>query len=207
MYFNLLFLLGIIECKKWMLIETEGHDNPKGKSHKKKIKGHHQKASKGLDYSAGPAASVGPAPATASVGPAAASAGPLVDPLPPAASAGPAPAVDWTNECSLKPACSEDSCMIQKDIPGCGGSIDLLCTGGCLNIHKVTLPCLAILDICRMLHVQVRYTCRTKDSTPEPSIEQLDVVKKLCNEHDKCDKITPGRQLFGDTECPGKNDL
>ena len=51
---------------------------------------------------------------------------------------------------------------------------------------------------------QVRYTCRTKDSTPEPSIEQAAVVKKLCKE-DRCDTITPGRDLFGDTECPGKN--
>ena len=43
----------------------------------------------------------------------------------------------WLNECSLKAPCSEDSCMIQKDIPGCGGSIDLTCTGGCINILKV----------------------------------------------------------------------
>ena len=41
------------------------------------------------------------------------------------------------NECSLKTQCSDESCMIQKDIPGCGGSIDLHCTNGCLNILKV----------------------------------------------------------------------
>ena len=46
----------------------------------------------------------------------------------------------WINMCSFKKPCSEESCMIQKDIPGCGGSIDLLCTGGCLNILKVNSP-------------------------------------------------------------------
>ena len=46
----------------------------------------------------------------------------------------------WLNKCSFKTPCSEESCMVQKDIPGCGGSIDLLCTGGCLTIHKVAPP-------------------------------------------------------------------
>ena len=46
----------------------------------------------------------------------------------------------WLNKCSFKKPCSQDSCMIQKDIPGCGGSIDLLCSGGCLNILKVASP-------------------------------------------------------------------
>ena len=46
---------------------------------------------------------------------------------------------DWENTCSLKTPCSEESCMIQKDITGCGGSIHLLCTGGCINILKVKL--------------------------------------------------------------------
>ena len=105
-----------------------------------------------------------------------------------------------TSEDQCATTCSEESCMIQKDIPGCGGSIDLLCSGGCVNILKVS-PC--TFDSCQY-HVQVRYTCRTKDSTPEPSEEQADIVKKLCK-GDKCDTIRPGRELFGDSECPGRN--
>ena len=45
----------------------------------------------------------------------------------------------WLNKCSLLPTCSSQPCMIQKDIPGCGGSIDLVCTGGCIKIIKVIL--------------------------------------------------------------------
>ena len=44
---------------------------------------------------------------------------------------------DWVKKCSPKDKCSDESCMIQKDIPGCGGSIDLRCMDGCLNILKV----------------------------------------------------------------------
>ena len=28
--------------------------------------------------------------------------------------------------------------MNQMDLPGCGGSADIVCTDGCINIHKVT---------------------------------------------------------------------
>ena len=113
---------------------------------------------------------------------------------------------DWLDQCSLKTSCSEESCMIQKDIPGCGGSIDLLCTGGCINILKVrTLSQLQISRMWMFSCDQVRYTCRTKDSTPEPSIEQLEVVKKLCK-GDRCETVKPGKELFGDvSECPGRN--
>ena len=48
----------------------------------------------------------------------------------------------------------------------------------------------------------MRYTCKTKDWTPETSLEQVDIVKKLCK-GEKCDTVTPGRELFGETECPG----
>ena len=109
---------------------------------------------------------------------------------------------DWLDQCSLNTACSEESCMIQKDIPGCGGSIDLLCTGGCINILKVRA--LSQLQSWVYSGGQVRYTCRTEDATPEPSLEQLEVVKKLCK-GDRCDTVRPGRTLFGDTECPGRN--
>ena len=44
----------------------------------------------------------------------------------------------WENKCSLHPSCSTGSCRIQKDIPGCGGSIDLTCAGGCIKIIKVS---------------------------------------------------------------------
>ena len=48
----------------------------------------------------------------------------------------------------------------------------------------------------------MRYTCKTKEWTPETSVEQVDIVKKLCK-GEKCETVTPGRELFGDTECPG----
>ena len=44
----------------------------------------------------------------------------------------------WENKCSLQPSCSSRSCRVQKDIPGCGGSIDFTCTGGCIKIVKVS---------------------------------------------------------------------
>ena len=28
-------------------------------------------------------------------------------------------------------------------------------------------------------------------------------MKKLCEDKEKCDSITPGRKMFGDSECPG----
>ena len=49
----------------------------------------------------------------------------------------------------------------------------------------------------------MRYTCRTKDWTPEPSVEQGAIVKKLCEGKETAPTITPGRELFGDDECPG----
>ena len=40
----------------------------------------------------------------------------------------------WLNGCSLKEGQGEKK---QLDIPGCGGSVSLACSGGCLAIHKV----------------------------------------------------------------------
>ena len=40
----------------------------------------------------------------------------------------------WLDGCSLKERQGEKK---QLDIPGCGGSVNLACSGGCLNIHKV----------------------------------------------------------------------
>ena len=40
----------------------------------------------------------------------------------------------WLDRCSLKEGQGEKK---QLDIPGCGGSVNLACSGGCLTIHKV----------------------------------------------------------------------
>ena len=40
----------------------------------------------------------------------------------------------WLDGCSLKEGQGEKK---QLDIPGCGGSVSLACSGGCLAIHKV----------------------------------------------------------------------
>ena len=41
----------------------------------------------------------------------------------------------WLDGCSLKEGQGEEK---QLDIPGCGGSVSLACSGGCLAIHKVS---------------------------------------------------------------------
>ena len=43
----------------------------------------------------------------------------------------------WINPCSLR----KEGDMVQYDIVGCGGGIDMKCRGGCLKIHKVLYSC------------------------------------------------------------------
>ena len=43
----------------------------------------------------------------------------------------------WLNPCSLR----ERGDMKQPDVRGCGGGINLKCTGGCLEIYKALYSC------------------------------------------------------------------
>jgi len=82
----------------------------------------------------------------------------------------------WLNRCSL-PTPGE---MLQVDVLGCGGAVDLKCTGGCLRIHKIL------------------YACKMRD---EPNQEQMKKVKALCDDKESC-TVEASRKLFGNDECP-----
>ena len=44
---------------------------------------------------------------------------------------------DWIDKCSVKSGGKTRGEMVQHDIVGCGGGIDMKCRGGCLKIHKL----------------------------------------------------------------------
>merc|ERR1711974_297592 len=69
--------------------------------------------------------------------------------------------------------------MNQVDLPGCGGSVEIGCDGGCINIHKVL------------------YSCKEGKSNSE----HLKVVKDRCQDQKKC-KVAANRETFGEEECP-----
>merc|ERR1719369_1497427 len=78
----------------------------------------------------------------------------------------------WLNRCSL-PTPGE---MLQVDVLGCGGAVDLKCTGGCLRIHKIL------------------YACKMRD---EPNQEEMKkwITYSCDNEGKNSTKLT------GPTEC------
>ena len=73
--------------------------------------------------------------------------------------------------------------MTQRDIGG-GGGIKMKCMSGCLQILKIL------------------YSCEEKD---ESNPEQLEFVKALCNNKEKC-SVQASREVFGEEECPGTPD-
>ena len=78
----------------------------------------------------------------------------------------------------------EEGPMIQKDVLGCGGRLDLKCTGGCLKILKVL------------------YSCEMKEQAIK---EQMDRVKAICENKENC-VVTASRDMFGTKECPDSGD-
>ena len=84
----------------------------------------------------------------------------------------------WQNPCSLKEA--NPGPMIQKDVLGCGGRVEMKCTGGCLRILKVL------------------YSCSERNET---IAEQLRKVKDRCENKETC-TVSASRGMFGNTECP-----
>ena len=88
---------------------------------------------------------------------------------------------------------------VQLDVPGCDGSIDIVCDKGCIAVHKVT-P--AHPNVLYHRIVQVLYSCRKK---PTSDSAQLKLVKELCNDRQRC-KIFANRETFGNEECPDAGD-
>ena len=74
--------------------------------------------------------------------------------------------------------------MVQKDVVGCGGGIEMKCPGGCLTIHKTL------------------YACKMR---AESSAEQLEKVSALCGGKEEC-AVNATRKMFGYKECPGTPD-
>ena len=86
----------------------------------------------------------------------------------------------WLNPCSLR----ERGDMKQPDVRGCGGGINLKCTGGCLEIYKTL------------------YSCKQENVSNE---NQLKKVRSLCDKKQSC-RLEASRDFFGNTECPGAPD-
>merc|ERR1719369_2141969 len=91
----------------------------------------------------------------------------------------------WLNPCSLKKGKQlPRGKMVQEDLTGNGGWINVKCTRGSITIHK-------ILYSCKIKHV----------SDPK----QLAIVKKKCDCQTEC-KVEANRKTFGKSECPGTED-
>ena len=87
---------------------------------------------------------------------------------------------DWISNCSFK----KRGEMVQQEIVGCGGGLDLKCTGGCLKIHKIL------------------YSCKEQKVS---NAEQLQKVKSLCDKEEEC-SVQASRETFGNKECPDSPD-
>ena len=74
--------------------------------------------------------------------------------------------------------------MVQRDIVGCGGEIDMKCKGGCLKIHKLL------------------YSCEEKKVS---NAEQLEKVNAVCDKKEEC-SVQASREVFGNKECPDAPD-
>ena len=62
--------------------------------------------------------------------------------------------------------------------------MDLKCTGGCIEIHKVL------------------YSCNERN---ESASKQESIVNKICKGKEEC-QVTADRKTFGEDECPGTPD-
>ena len=88
----------------------------------------------------------------------------------------------WLSRCSFL----QYGNIFQKDIPGCGGWIDIKCKGGCISIHEVL------------------YSCKEEAAlNMEPSFEQQKIVEDLCKGKESC-RVKPSNELLGTDRCPGK---
>ena len=74
--------------------------------------------------------------------------------------------------------------MRQETIVGCGGGLDMKCSGGCLKIHKIL------------------YSCKEQEVSND---EQLRIVQALCDKKHKC-RVEASREMFGHEECPDTPD-
>jgi len=88
--------------------------------------------------------------------------------------------IGWIDKCSLKKAGK----LIQKDVVGCGGGIEMKCVGGCLKIHKLLYSC---------------------EESERSNPQQLESVKEVCDKKEEC-VLQASRELFGHKECPDTPD-
>ena len=90
------------------------------------------------------------------------------------------------HKCSSTPAgtgkCEgqEEGALVEKDVPGCGGRMELKCEGGCLRIHNVL------------------YQCNKRNGNP--NVEQLKKVQARCEKKKSC-AVSASRRMFLNTEC------
>ena len=78
----------------------------------------------------------------------------------------------------------QEGALVEKDVLGCGGRIELKCKGGCLTI------------------LEVLYSCNTRG---ESNVEQLTKVQARCEKKESC-MVPASRRMFGDGECPDSPD-
>ena len=80
--------------------------------------------------------------------------------------------------------CFQKGDLKHLDVPGCGGSIDLECNGGCIEVQKV------------------RYSCEEINKTIS---DQFEIVKERCESKENCN-VPANRETFGNKVCPRKTD-
>jgi hypothetical protein len=85
---------------------------------------------------------------------------------------------------TLLPDLKDKGVMIHKDVPGCGGKIELSCVGGGLRILKLL------------------YSCQEKKNS---NAEQLKRIKERCDDKNNC-VVAANRETFGKGECPDATD-
>merc|ERR1712226_646633 len=79
--------------------------------------------------------------------------------------------------------------VMPRAIPGCGGSINIRCTGGSITINRALYSCPVTED----------------DELPSSNDDHEKVLEELCNGKETC-KVVPNNELMGDQECSEKED-
>ena len=75
-----------------------------------------------------------------------------------------------------------EGALVQKTVPGCGGRLDMVCGGGCIQIARVLYSC-------------------AEDT--QPSADQLAAVQGRCEDRVRC-RVPASRAVFGQAVCPGR---
>ena len=87
---------------------------------------------------------------------------------------------DYQLQAPQEKKCQPQGQMKQMTVIGCGGRLELKCTNGCIQLHKVL------------------YSCVERNDS---NANQEDVANKKCKGNESC-KLTANRNTFGSKECP-----